>query len=173
MPEKYTNKDEDTSSQIKMDNTQDIDEPESMEGEIRKKVEESEHQDVVTIEDLLEDNKKNVNILTEQEIKSEEITKVTSDSPLSCTHCVLIQIQEYPNVESLSTVSTVSYNSTIPTFTYEMKDKEGNQMILIQNSPAKASTDINKEEEVEKDQEDTSAHDVSRPHIEGDKEAKQ
>lgn len=65
-----------------------------MEEEIRKKVEEREHQDDVTIEDETRDTQLNVNALNEEELKTEAIT----NTPLLCINLILIKFHDYPRI---------------------------------------------------------------------------
>ena len=61
-----------------------------MEEELRRKVEESEQQDIVTIEDIPRDTQMNVNALTKKELKNEAFTKATLNTSLPCTNPTLI-----------------------------------------------------------------------------------
>jgi hypothetical protein len=122
-PPAIEEKEEEETETVELDNQEDYDEPNNLEEHIRRKVEETEQKDVVTIEEIPDETWKILNVLTKEELKNATLMSVTSNTPLSCTNPILIQIKDYLRIENAPTVTSTIDGFQINSFIVEEKGK--------------------------------------------------
>lgn len=143
---------EEEATQVELDNKEDFDELDNLQEVIRRKVEESEQKNVVTIEDIPKETQQNVNVLIEANLKNDAVIKTTSNTPLPCINPVLIQIHDYPRSESAPTMDSTLFHSTIIVDKKGQQDvsfKEQGKIMIILLHPTPTTNRVIKKEELE------------------------